>query len=77
MAKSCLKAGDDEGATAAIEKLLADYSGNPGIGYELAELADDYAVDRRYEEAAELYNLAVRGGRAVSGRRRPRSGWRL
>ncbi|HUT30344.1 MAG TPA: tetratricopeptide repeat protein [Sedimentisphaerales bacterium] len=59
VAKSCLKAGDDEGATAAIEKLLADYSGNPGIGYELAELADDYAGDKRYEKAAGLYKQAV------------------
>jgi tetratricopeptide (TPR) repeat protein len=59
VAKACLKAGDDEGATAGIEKLLANYSDNPSIGYELAELADDYADAKRYEEAAALYEQAV------------------
>jgi tetratricopeptide (TPR) repeat protein len=38
---------------------LANYSSNPGIGYELAELADDYADAKRYDEAAALYRQAV------------------
>jgi len=57
--KASIKLGDDEAAKAGITKLIADYGGNAGIGYELSELADDYAGDGNRAKAVELYGEVV------------------
>jgi tetratricopeptide (TPR) repeat protein len=59
IAKAGIKIGDYAGAEAAISKLIADYGGNDEIGYELSELADDYASAGGFDEAAALYGQVV------------------
>jgi TolA-binding protein len=58
-AKASIKLGDDKAADTAIEKLIADYADNDKIGYEVSELADDFAANGNSAKAVELYSRVV------------------
>ncbi|MFQ6035174.1 MAG: tetratricopeptide repeat protein [Sedimentisphaerales bacterium] len=59
LAMSNVGLGDDPRTTAAIKKLLADFSGHKGLPVAVRRIADSYHETRRYEEAKELYQFVL------------------
>ena len=58
-AKAGIKLGDYEKADQSIESMISTFGSDPGIGYEVSELADDFAEQREYDRAVSLYAQVV------------------
>lgn len=65
--------GDEAGAQSAIDKLLADFSGNRRLSEVVDNVADAYREARKYEKARQLYQHVVanwpEAGHAVESQR--------
>ncbi|MHC4337114.1 MAG: tetratricopeptide repeat protein, partial [Planctomycetota bacterium] len=57
--RSKIGLGDEEGAQAAIGKLLSDFSGNKNIASAVFDVAENYAWRQKNEKALELYKYVV------------------
>ena len=57
--KLYMRLGDYAAASAAVEKLLGDYSQNKDIADEVDEIADAYREVKKYDKAKELYAYVV------------------
>jgi len=59
LAKSYVSLGEMEGAEAAFNKLLTDFSGNALIAKAVHDVAQEYRGTQRYEKANELYQYVI------------------
>jgi len=58
--KLYIELGDDPNAQAAIDKLVTKFSGNPDLPDALAEIANSYENEERYEEAKSFYEQLIK-----------------
>jgi len=59
IAKLYIKIGDDPNAQAAIDKLIADFSGHKDVADELDSVGDEYREVKKYDKAFQVYNHVV------------------
>ena len=59
MVSLSLKLGDQAGASAGVEKLIADFKDDENIAEAVSQVAKTYRSNKKYTEAIELYNYVV------------------